>query len=75
MRGNLNSNAMKSGRRHTSPKDDLACNHFDNFLWEDFLMSKVIPEGLQGNTWFDLYQHKRTGFVRYLRKEIHKTMT
>ncbi|KAH1199250.1 putative protein phosphatase 2C 38 [Glycine max] len=25
-----------------------------NETFEDFLMSKVIPEGLHGNTWFDL---------------------
>lgn len=63
---------MECCTRHTSPIDDLACNHFDNFLWDDFLMSRVIPEGLQGNTWFALHHHKAAAFVRYVRKGIHR---
>lgn len=35
-------------------------------------MSRVIPEGLQGNTWFALHHHKGAAFVRYVRKGIHR---
>lgn len=37
-------------KNHTNPDDDLDCNHFDNFLCDDFFMSSVTPEGLQGST-------------------------
>lgn len=39
----------------TSPAEDLDCNHFESFLCDDFLISRVMPEGLQGNTWLDLH--------------------
>lgn len=34
---------------HTSPEDDFDINHFESFLCEDFLISRVTPGGLQGN--------------------------
>lgn len=34
----------------TSPADDFDINHFESFLCEDFLISRVTPGGLQGNT-------------------------
>lgn len=55
----MNNNKLNgSSMRHTNPVEDLACNHFDSFLWDDFLMSSVMPGGRQGNTWFDLHQAK-----------------
>ncbi|KAG4936821.1 hypothetical protein JHK82_051039 [Glycine max] len=33
---------------------NTCCEEKRNQHIEDFLMSKVIPEGLHGNTWFDL---------------------
>lgn len=38
-------------------------------------MSKVIPEGLQGSTWFDLHHNKTAATIRYLRRDTLQTMT
>lgn len=45
---------MEEKKLLTRPDDDLDCNHFESFLCDDFLISRVTPDGLQGKIWFDL---------------------
>lgn len=66
--------AYEGKEEPTNPADDLACNHLDNFLCDDFLISSVIPEGLQGNTWLDLHQ-SQIFFIKASKRIVKKIPT